>query len=251
MRTIYIPKGESRSYDYLVTDNLVVDGYLNVVNGVKAKNVCGKGVVTSGTVSADVIRVAEIETTTIVCRRLMAERVAAAEVFASDCAAVSCFLSAAYVETGKLTAAISEIDEIKAEEVIHLRPEKRGMLLTLLLSALRSLWLRLLEPEEVMDAEYEKAEAQPENEMKASEQAQEEPEPPIGERVARVVRQVLEEEAKQEQERDSEDFELRRVVSLFKLLREEGYTLRIEPGTPEENAPVFKFEKEEALRPAA
>ena len=87
--------------------------------------------------------------------------------------------------------------------------------------------------------------------MKASEQAQEEPEPPIGERVARVVRQVLEEEAKQEQERDSEDFELRRVVSLFKLLREEGYTLRIEPGTPEENAPVFEFEKEEALRPAA
>ena len=44
MKTVFIPKGESRSYEYLVTDNLVVNGHLNVVNGVKAGNISGSGV---------------------------------------------------------------------------------------------------------------------------------------------------------------------------------------------------------------
>ena len=43
----------------------------------------------------------------------------------------------------------------------------------------------------------------------------------------------------------------KRVVSTFKLLRSSGYTLRIVPGTPEENAPVFDPELEQILRPAA
>ena len=50
---------------------------------------------------------------------------------------------------------------------------------------------------------------------------------------------------------EEEDFELKRLVSMFKLLREKGYTLRILPGTPEENAPVFDPETETILRPAA
>ena len=44
---------------------------------------------------------------------------------------------------------------------------------------------------------------------------------------------------------------LKRLVSTFKLLRTQGYTLRVVPGTPEENAPVYDFEKEELIRPAA
>ena len=34
-------------------------------------------------------------------------------------------------------------------------------------------------------------------------------------------------------------------------LREQGYTLKLIPGTPEENAPAFDFENERILRPAA
>ena len=41
------------------------------------------------------------------------------------------------------------------------------------------------------------------------------------------------------------------IVGLFKLSREQGYTLKLIPGTPEENAPVFDFENERILRPAA
>ena len=72
--------------------------------------------------------------------------------------------------------------------------------------------------------------------------------------IAKVVREIMEQERAG---RDSaapseeEDFELKRLVSMFKLLREKGYTLRILPGTPEENAPVFDPETETILRPAA
>ena len=44
---------------------------------------------------------------------------------------------------------------------------------------------------------------------------------------------------------------LNRIVGIFKLAREQGYTLKLIPGTPEENAPVFDFEHERILRNAA
>ena len=47
------------------------------------------------------------------------------------------------------------------------------------------------------------------------------------------------------------DEELNRVINLFKLAREQGYTLRLIPGTPEENAPVFDFDQGRIIRPAA
>ena len=47
------------------------------------------------------------------------------------------------------------------------------------------------------------------------------------------------------------DEELKRFVNMFKLLRNSGYTLRIIPGTPEENAPVFDFDQERIIQKAA
>lgn len=52
-------------------------------------------------------------------------------------------------------------------------------------------------------------------------------------------------------EPEAVDEELNRIVAIFKLAREQGYTLKLIPGTPEENAPVFDFENERILRPAA
>lgn len=251
MKNVYIPKGESRSYEYLVADNLIVHGHLNVVNGIKAKHISGHGVITAGTVYGDIITADEIETSTVVCRRLLAKRIIAAEVFASDCAVVSCFLSTAYVETGKLTAALSEIDEIKADEVIHLRPNKHGMLRTLLLSALRSFWLALTLPAaKAEDGNYGQVDGVPAERKEAKEREKEED--ALREEIGRIVRESLAEQASQKGcDGDFEDFELKRLISTFKLLRTQGYTLRVVPGTPEENAPVFDFEKEELIRPAA
>lgn len=251
MKTVYIPKGETVSYESLVTDRLVIKGCVHVLGDVRAKTISGNGVLHAGSVQADVIRLDELESAGVICRRLLAKRVQAPEVIASDCAVISCFLSAAYVETGKLTVAVSEISEIKAEEVVNLTPKKRGMLRTLLASALRSAWVALTAPKPKrvpVDAEYTPVEEAPAQEKETPDM-----DPAVKAEIIRTVREALEQDRAQRESEDSdaEDFELKRVVSTFKLLRSSGYTLRIVPGTPEENAPVFDPELEQILRPAA
>lgn len=127
MKTVYIPRGETVHYETLVTDHLVVKGYLDVTYGVKAKTISGSGVICAGSAEADSIRIDSLEAATAICKRLIAKRVQAPEVFASESAVVSCFLSAAYVETGRLTVSISEIDEVKADEVINLTKEAHSV----------------------------------------------------------------------------------------------------------------------------
>ena len=65
-----------------------------------------------------------------------------------------------------------------------------------------------------------------------------------------LAQQAAEKAACENDANDADDFELQRMVSTFKLLRDKGYTLRILPGTPEENAPVFDFAAE-SIQPAA
>ena len=214
MKTVYIPKGETVRYETLATDRLVVKGCLKVTYGIKARTISGGGMITAGTVSADDIRVNDLEAASVTCQRLIAKRVQTPELFAFESAAVSCFLSSAFVATGKLTVALSEIDEVKADEVIHLKPKKRSLFRLLLASALRSFWTSLTArpvKDEVMDADFE----------------------PV------------------KKDEEPVDEELNRFIGMFKLARESGYTLKIIPGTPEENAPVFGTGSGTDIRPAA
>ena len=214
MKTVYIPKGETVRYETLATDRLVVKGCLKVTYGIKARTISGGGMITAGTVSADDIRVDDLEAASVTCQRLIAKRVQTPELFAFESAAVSCFLSSAFVATGKLTVALSEIDEVKADEVIHLKPKKRSLFRLLLASALRSFWTSLTArpvKREVMDADFE----------------------PV------------------KKDEEPVDEELNRFIGMFKLARESGYTLKIIPGTPEENAPVFGTGSGTDIRPAA
>ena len=214
MKTVYIPKGETVSYETLETDRLVVKGCLKVTYGIKARTISGGGIITAGNVSADDIRVDDLEAASVTCQRLIAKRVQTPELFAFESAAVSCFLSSAYVAAGKLTVALSEIDEVKADEVIYLKPRKRSLFRLLLASALRSFWTSLTtRPHK---AEVMAADIQPSKKKDGS-----------------------------------EDEELDRFVNMFKLARESGYTLKIIPGTPEENAPVSQRESGKIVRPAA
>ena len=234
MKTVYIPKGETVRYESLTTEHLVVHGCLEVTRGIKARTIAGSGTVRAGAVNADVIRVDDMEAGSIVCKRLLAKRVQSPEVFASESAAVSCFLSAAYVETGRLTVTLSEIDEVKAEEVVNLTPKKRTLFGTLLASLLRSFWTALTvhgqkEPTVMTGT----CEAVPEE--------MQEPE----------AEQAVPCEEENAVEPEAMDEELNRIVGIFKLAREQGYTLKLIPGTPEENAPAFDFENERILRPAA
>ena len=214
MKTVYIPKGETVRYETLATDRLVVKGCLKVTYGIKARTISGGGMITAGTVSADDIRVDDLEAASVTCQRLIAKRVQTPELFAFESAAVSCFLSSAFVATGKLTVALSEIDEVKTDEVIHLKPRKRSLFRLLLVSALRSFWTSLTArpvKREVMDVDFE----------------------PV------------------KKDEEPVDEELNRFIGMFKLARESGYTLKIIPGTPEENAPVFGTGSGTDIRPAA
>ena len=216
MKTIYIPSGETVCYENLITGRIVVKGCLKVLGDIKAKSISGDGVIYAGSVSADDIRVDDLETASVTCRRLLAKRVQTPQLIASESAAVSCYLAASYVETGRLTVAASEICEAKADEIIYLTPKKRSLFRLLLASALRSFWTSLtVRPvqAEVMDADFEPVEEQKDDE--------------------------------------SVDEELNRFVGMFKLARESGYTLKIIPGTPEKNAPVFGTGSGNDVRPAA
>lgn len=234
MRKVFIPKGETVSYEALETEHLVVEGCLKVTNGVKARTISGDGVISAASVEADTIRINSLESGTVICRRLIAKIVQAPEVFASESAAVSCFISAAYVETGRLTAAISEIDEVKAGEVIHLPQKKRTLFGTLLASCLRSFWLSLTVPASrgTSAGAEESTSTEVTKEKESSEPAE-------------MANDAGMDDGKKNDE------ELNRFVTLFQLLRDSGYTLRVIPGTPEENAPQFDFDSGTIFRNAA
>ena len=213
MKTVYIPKGETVHYESLTTEHLVVHGRLHVTYGVKAQSITGSGVIDASSINADTVCIDDVESGTVICKRLIAKRVQAPEVFASESAAVSCFLSAAYVETGKLTAAISEVDEVVAQEVVNLTPKKRTLFGTLFASMLRSFWTALTAPgqkAEVLDAEFVPAQEDHtetvQNEGSAEFSASDQSVPEVEEKQEDVV-----------------DEELNRIVGLFKLSREQGY----------------------------
>ena len=249
MKTVYIPAGATYNYETLATDNVIVHGHLHVTNGLKVKHISGRDFITAGEVSAGIVDVTELECSTVICRRLLAQRVSVNEAMVSESAAVSRFFSANYVKAPSLTVAVSEIGEADADEIVHLTPKPRGMILTLLLSRLRTFWLRLTVGRKQGKFEKPRAEAPEEEQPDTPEDAA------LKADIAKVVQEVLAQQAAEKaacanDADDADDFELQRMIGTFKLLRDKGYTLRILPGTPEENAPVFDFAAE-SIQPAA
>ncbi len=236
MKSIYIPKGETVRYESLYADRIVVDGCLQVEHGLDAKVISGSGIIHAGKVTGSTIRIGTLDACSVMCTRLLAERVDAPEIFASESVTVSCVLSACMVDTPKLTVAVCEVEELKVKDVVKV-PAKRWSLFGILLyTTLQSLWFALraaMTKGEAIDADYEPV--QP-----AEEETAEQP-----------VNVVPIRETDETAEPGPADEELNRVVNLFKLAREQGYTLRLVPGTPEENAPLFDFGQERIIRPAA
>lgn len=247
MKRVYIPKGQTVTYDSLETEHLVVKGCLNVTHGLKARTISGNGVISAGTISADDICARELEAAGIYCLRLTARRVQAAEVFASESAAVSCYLCADYVSADRLTVALHDVGKIDVREIISLRPKKRSLFRLLLVSGLRSLWLSLVataDTGEIIDAEYRQTEK--ENQIRARQSGFD-----PGSRDGGTGELSPLAGSRGYEARGGDDEELNRIIALFQLLRDSGYTLKIVPGTPEENAPVFNFTTERIDLPAA
>ena len=146
MKTVYIPKGMEVSHMSLTTEHLVVDGSLTITGELSAKTIGGRGFVEAGIVSADGIRVDDLTAVSVICQRLCAKRAEASQIFASEGVDVSCFLGAERVVTPRLAVALSDIDEVTADEIINLPPKKRSLLRFWLASALRSWWMRFTAP---------------------------------------------------------------------------------------------------------
>lgn len=233
MKSIYIPKGQTAHYESLYADRIVVDGCLRVDHGLDAKVISGRGFIHAGKVSANIIRTGTLDACSVMCKHLMANRVDAPEVFASGSITVSCVLSACLVETPKLTVAVCEVEELKAKHVVKV-PAKRWSLFGILFyTSLQALWLAIqaaMTRGTAIDADYE-------------------PVRPVEEATAEEPAPV--EEVEEAAEPEPVDEELNRVINLFKLSRDAGYTLRIVPGTPEENAPTFDVDSGQIIRPAA
>ncbi len=253
MKTTYIPKGETVTYETLNTEHLVVEGKLEVSGDIAASRISGHGSIFATRITADTIVADDVDCATLVCEKLMAKRVTAMEVFASHSAVVSCLLVASYVATGTLTVTISDCDEVCADRIINLKSKRGGMFWLMVRSALKGAWLSFITPapkQEVMDAEYtvegenETAEQAPAEDttdtVEDTTPNDEEPstaaDDALRAAIAETVRAVLDER----EATNSSDFELQRFTSLFKLCREEGCTLKVVPGTPEENAPIFQ-----------
>lgn len=159
MKTVYIPKGETVYYENLATEHLVVEGYLSVAGDIKAKTISGQGFIEAERITADDIRTDDLEAACVVCQRLIAKRVETAELFVSESAAVSGLLSADFVEAKRLAVTISDIDEVRADEIVNLTQKKRSLFRFLLASALRAWWTRFTAPkEDLVDAEFEPVE---------------------------------------------------------------------------------------------
>ena len=150
---------------------------------------------------------------------------------------------------GLCTAGIIDHDSISGAREFLAAAELVGMLLTLLFSKLRTFWLRLTASRPQGRFEKPRTEAPEEEASDTPEDAE------TKANIAKIVQEVLAQQAAEKaacenDANDADDFELQRMVSTFKLLRSKGYTLRILPGTPEENAPVFDFAAE-SIQPAA
>ncbi len=211
MKDLYIPKGKTLRYETLACRNIVNDGVLVVEKGIQARNISGKGILNAGSLSCRSVAAMDIEAGTVTAARLAAERVCAAEVRVSGYAVVSCCLEAEYVETPRLTVALSQIGELHVQEAVNLPDKGRGIVGALLAGFVRRLWMALKRRIPV-DADYEPIKAAPEPITESK------PEPGVkpSDR-ADAVRQ------------EDEDFELKRLRAMYKLLRPYGYTLRLVP----------------------
>lgn len=226
MKNLYIPKGKTVHYESLACQNVVNDGTLIVKDAIQARHISGKGMIDAGSISCRSLCAAAIDAAHITTEKLAAERVCASEVMVSGAAVVSCCLEAAYVETPKLTVALSQIGELRAQEVVNLPGRRRSIPGALLAGFFRRLWMSLTARIPV-DAEYvsipetpEPAEEapgpDPEDESNLSLEALA---PPPGAPNADLW----------------DDFEFKRLAALYRLLKPSGYALRLAPFPTEED----------------
>lgn len=136
MKKVFIPKGETVTYDSLNTVNIVVRGTLIVKGKLTAHSIQG-----GGRVEAEEIQCATIEVGTVQAEIVTAQKIVGKKLFIRDCVAdiimATDFIESLHVLTKCLYISLSSISQCDAEEIIMLTPKKRSLLGMLFASKMR------------------------------------------------------------------------------------------------------------------
>jgi len=161
MKKVYIPRGEIVTHSCLYTGKVVVNGVLRVSGRISAKSIAGSGVIEAGEIVCDDLRADHITADFITARRIAANKLFVRfECRASEAVAVRDFAAAGYMNTGKLSITLSDIQACDADQVIVLK-QKSSLIGLLWASWWRAFFLGLFHGEKKERRDEGKKPAEP------------------------------------------------------------------------------------------
>lgn len=166
MKRIYVPKGETVTYDNLNTGNAVVKGILIVKGLFTATHIQGKGKVQAEEIQCDTIEVDTVQADIVTARKVVGKKLFIRDCRATDAVMAVDFIESIRVMTKKLYMSLSSISECEADEIIILKQKNRGLFRMLIASKLRCILLSrsckekdskntAVKNEALVDTEYE------------------------------------------------------------------------------------------------
>jgi len=142
MKKLFVPRGETVTYNCLHTDRIVVKGVLRVNGKLEAKEILGGGVVEAREIVCDDLRAAGVSADFVTARRITADKLFVRFECRGQDVAVRDYAAAGYMNAGKLSVTLSDIQACDADEIITLR-RKNSLLGLLWASWWRGLFLGL------------------------------------------------------------------------------------------------------------
>ncbi len=123
MARTYIPKGTVERYDSITADTLVVHGRLIVKGLVRAARIYGSGIIEAGTIRATSVVADTLDAERIIARTVIANKVMCVAADVSRGIIAKDYIEASDVKTGRLSSSITNVDKIRAKEIVETSPK--------------------------------------------------------------------------------------------------------------------------------
>lgn len=143
MKKVFIPKGETVTYDQLNTLSIVVKGTLIVRGKLTASFIQGGGRVEAEEIQCDTMEVGTAQAEIVTARKVVGKKLFVRDLVATDAVMATDFIESLHVLTKSLFITLSSISQCDAEEIIMLSQKKRGLLGMLFASKIRSGWISM------------------------------------------------------------------------------------------------------------
>lgn len=143
MKKVFIPKGETVTYDQLNTLSIVVKGTLIVRGKLTASFIQGGGRVEAEEIQCDTMEVGTAQAEILTARKVVGKKLFIRDLVATDAVMATDFIESLHVLTKSLFITLSSISQCDAEEIIMLSQKKRGLLGMLFAAKIRSGWISM------------------------------------------------------------------------------------------------------------